>query len=81
MCLRRESNQRPIAVQRVALTSRLSGQITTCCELTHGLQLGEGHTNKIKHDSNGCKEKELILNKYGDGLYDDFSSLTRIINL
>ena len=31
MCLRRESNQRPFAFQRTALTTRLSGQLTACC--------------------------------------------------
>ena len=29
--LRRVSNQRPLAYQRVALTTRLSGQLTTYC--------------------------------------------------
>ena len=32
MCLRRESNQRPLAFQRVALTTWLSGQLTTGCK-------------------------------------------------
>ena len=31
MCLSRESNQRPIDLQRSALTTRLSGEYPTCC--------------------------------------------------
>ena len=30
LCIRRESNQRPLAFQRVALTTRLSGLLKTC---------------------------------------------------
>ena len=40
-------------------------------------QFGEAYTNEIKHEtfiqSNGYKEIYLILNNYGDGLYDDLT--------
>ena len=32
VCLRRESNPRSLAFQRVPLTTRLSGEISTCCQ-------------------------------------------------
>ena len=40
-------------------------------------EIGEDHTNEIKHDiqSNGCTYKYLLLNEYGVGLYDDMPAL------